>query len=245
MNDQVKLNLNKNLYQILEVDKFAEINQIKKSYYKLSKKYHPDVNPHLDEHTLFADIAGAWNILSDESLKSEYDKRSKFGKDYNEDEEFFNINLQFNYKEAENNLEQIKKNAILDIVVKIKESEFEGNVEFARWVQCKKCKGNGKDMDTRFAIKNDKGEVKYFEGDDGCDWCEGTGKSWTGSDCGYCNGKGKVGMNPCKTCNGEGRILGKQKLKDVKLSGEETKIKAMGNWSFGRVGDLTLKIDNS
>lgn len=241
MNDEVKLNLHNNLYQILEVDKSSEISQIKKSYYKLSKKYHPDVNPGRAEHEMFANISKAWNILSDENLKSEYDKRSKFGKDYSEDEEFFNINLQFNYKEAESNLEKVKTWEVLDVVVKLDFEKFNGTVEFARWVMCKKCGGNGKDTSTKFAIKNDRGEVKYFEGDDGCDWCDGTGKSWTGQDCVYCSGKGKVGINPCTTCNGDGRVLGKQKLKDIKLEGDETVVKAMGHWRFGRVGNLILK----
>lgn len=245
MNDEVKASLDKNLYQILNVDKNSELSKIKKSYYTLSKKYHPDWNPHQTEHEMFAEISKAWNILSDSTLKQEYDRRSKFGKDYSEEEEFFNINLQFNYKEAESKLEKVKTGVVLDIVQKIDFEKFDGTIEFARWVVCKKCKGNGKDMSTKFAIKNDKGEVRYFEGDDGCDWCEGTGKSWTGQDCGYCMGKGKVGMNPCKSCSGDGRVLGKQKLKDIKLTGDETIIKAMGHWNYGRTGNLILKNQKS
>jgi DnaJ-class molecular chaperone len=241
MKEEIKLNLHKNLYKILEVDKNADPNQIKKSYYKLSKKYHPDVNPDLEHHEMFSEISSAWNILSDTDLKKDYDKRSKFGKDYNEDEEFFNINLQFNYKEAESNLEKVKNNVILDITINCDVNNFNGTLDFPRWIMCKKCDGNGKDKSTKFAIKNDKGEVKYFEGDDGCDFCEGSGKSWTGEDCRYCSGKGKVGINPCKSCSGEGRILGKQKLKDIKLSGDETVIKAMGHWNFGRCGNLIIK----
>lgn len=42
-------------------------------------------------------------------------------------------------------------------------------------------------------------------------------------------------------CSGDGRIQGKQKLKNIKLEGEETKIESMCNWKSGRVGCLILK----
>ena len=63
-------------------------------------------------------------------------------------------------------------------LIEIDKDKFDGTLEFPRWVLCKTCKGSGKDMNNKFAIKNDKGEVKYFEADDGCDFCEGTGKAW-------------------------------------------------------------------
>lgn len=36
--------LKKDYYQILELNKNASESEIKKSYYKLAKQYHPDVN---------------------------------------------------------------------------------------------------------------------------------------------------------------------------------------------------------
>ena len=61
------------------------------------------------------------------------------------------------------------------------------------------------------------------------------------SECGFCHGKGQVGLNPCNTCKGEKRILGKQKLNKIKLTGEETKIDSMGHFTKnGGVGYLLL-----
>lgn len=239
------MNLNKNYYSILESSNKDEINLIKKSYYKLSKKYHPDLNNDKNVNVLFAELSEAWEVLSNKDQKEEYDRKSKFGKDYNEIEELFLIDLEYSHKEAERVYDDIKNREVLDIVITINKEEFKGVIEYPRYVLCKECKGTGKDTSTKFAIKNEKGEIRYFEGDDGCDYCEGTGKSWTGQDCGYCSGQGKIGINPCKSCNGERRILGKQKLSNIKLDGEsETKVDSMGHLSYydrGKCGNLILK----
>ena len=57
------------------------------------------------------------------------------------------------------------------------------------------------------------------------------------------SGSGKVGLTPCKTCKGDKRILGKQKLRNIKLTGDETKLEAMGHYSkdeAGKIGYLLL-----
>jgi molecular chaperone DnaJ len=239
------MNLNKNYYLILESTNKDDISSIKKSYYKLSKKYHPDINDDPNISILFTELSEAWGVLSDIKFKDEYDKKSKFGKDYNEIEELFKIDLGYSHKESERVYDDFKKREILDIIIKVDKNTFDGNLEFVRWVICPTCKGNGKDMSTKIQIKTPDGKIKWFEADDGCDFCDGTGKSWNDQDCTFCNGKGKAGINPCKKCSGEGRIQGKQKLKDIKLEGEEIKIESMGNWKFGRTGNLTIKYINS
>lgn len=234
------MNLNLNYYGILGVNFESTEKEIKKKYYKLSFDVHPDRGGNADE---FTNINEAYVVLTEQ--REEYDRKSKFGKDYNELEEFFKIDLDYNHKEAERTYDDVKKREVLDIIVQVDKDTFDGNLEFARWVQCPTCKGNGKDMSTRIVIKGLDGKEKIFDADDGCDFCEGLGKGRDGQDCVFCNGKGKAGINPCKKCSGEGRIQGKQKLKDVKLEGEETKIESMGNWKFGRVGSLIIKyIDN-
>jgi DnaJ-class molecular chaperone len=65
----------KDLYQILGVDKTASASDIKKAYYQLAKQYHPDFNPN-DKvaETKFKEITAAFNVLSDESKKKLYDE---------------------------------------------------------------------------------------------------------------------------------------------------------------------------
>jgi len=81
-------------YDILEVPKTATIDEIKKSYRKLSLKYHPDRNPgQPDMVAKFQEIGEAYEVLGDEQKKEEYDmmQNSPFGNRGNIDELFSNL----------------------------------------------------------------------------------------------------------------------------------------------------------
>ncbi|XP_057462692.1 chaperone protein dnaJ 50 [Actinidia eriantha] len=60
-------------YDILGVSQSANASEIKKSYYKLSLKYHPDKNPDPESRKLFVKIANAYEILKDEATREQYD----------------------------------------------------------------------------------------------------------------------------------------------------------------------------
>ena len=64
----------KDYYKILEVDRECESEQIKKSYKKLALKYHPDKNNGDDKK--FKEISEAYEILSDNNRRSQYDYNS-------------------------------------------------------------------------------------------------------------------------------------------------------------------------
>lgn len=235
------MDLNKDYYSLLGVPKDADVRTIKKSYYKLSFIYHPDRNKTVDPH-IFADLTEAYDVLvSDQRL--DYDIRSRFGACYDEYFELFDVDMNFDYHKEKSNLENFKKNEVLDIYIKV-DDDFDGVIEYERWVKCKSCDGTGRDLDAKIIIRDKDGNIlKTFDPDDGCDYCEGTGKDYAGYDCAFCGGVGKIGMTPCKKCGGEKRVLGKQKLSGIKLTGSETKIDAMGNCSKdvpGKVGYLLL-----
>lgn len=230
------MDLNKNYYSILGVSNKSSEKEVKKAYYKLSFKHHPDRG---GDANIFSEITEAYDTLCS-SLREDYDKKSKFGNNYNEYFELFNININYDYDDIKSKRENFKKNEINDIYIEVGDG-FDGGIEFERWVKCKTCDGTGKDTSSKILIKDSNGNVlKTFDGEDGCDICEGTGK-WNGKDCPFCNGQGKVGLTHCNSCNGEKRILGKQKLKGIKIEGQETRIKSMGHFGKGRVGDLVIK----
>jgi len=61
-------------YKILEVDKDADSDTIKKSYRRLAMLYHPDKNPgDKAAEEKFKEIAEAYNVLSDEEKRKKYD----------------------------------------------------------------------------------------------------------------------------------------------------------------------------
>ncbi|KAJ7546046.1 hypothetical protein O6H91_08G021900 [Diphasiastrum complanatum] len=63
----------KDLYKILGVDKGASQRDIQKAFHKLSLKFHPDKNPSADAQAKFSEISNAYDILSDEEKRKQYD----------------------------------------------------------------------------------------------------------------------------------------------------------------------------
>lgn len=65
----------RDLYEILGVDKNADEAAIKKAYRKLAKKYHPDANPgDKDAEQKFKEATNAYAILSDAQKRKQYDQ---------------------------------------------------------------------------------------------------------------------------------------------------------------------------
>jgi DnaJ family protein A protein 2 len=236
------MNKHKNYYGILGINRASNAKEIKLAYYAMSKENHPDKGGDEDK---FKEITEAYKILSNNTSKDEYDKKSKYGANYDELLEIYDYEFNNDAKNYDKDkYEEWKTAEQLNIIVYIDDT-FNGSVEYERWVVCKSCNGSGKDLDSKIAIRDEKGNiVRYFDASDGCDFCDGTGK-WGELDCLYCRGNGKVNAATCKTCNGDKRVLGKQKLSKIKVDkdAKDHKVEYMGNSSKeipGKVGHLWL-----
>ena len=64
----------KNYYEILQVSRNSSPAEVKKAYYQLAKRHHPDRNPNYPKaETVFQNIAEAYKVLSDDKKRLEYD----------------------------------------------------------------------------------------------------------------------------------------------------------------------------
>lgn len=72
--------LTDDFYKTLGVSEDASESDIKKAYRKLSRKYHPDLNPDDKQaEKKFKEISEAYDVLSDKKQREEYDQIRRYG----------------------------------------------------------------------------------------------------------------------------------------------------------------------
>jgi curved DNA-binding protein len=69
----------KDYYKILGVSKTADKDEIRKSYRKLARKYHPDVSKESDAEARFKEVSEAYEVLNDAKKRAEYDQMDSAG----------------------------------------------------------------------------------------------------------------------------------------------------------------------
>ena len=66
--------MSNSLYETLGVSEKASADEIKKAYRRLARKYHPDINKDPGAEDKFKEINAAYEILSDEKKRAQYDR---------------------------------------------------------------------------------------------------------------------------------------------------------------------------
>lgn len=76
----------KDYYDIMGVDRGVSQDDLKKTYRKLARKYHPDVSKEPDAEKKFKDVGEAYEVLRDPEKRAAYDQLGanwKAGQDFN------------------------------------------------------------------------------------------------------------------------------------------------------------------
>jgi curved DNA-binding protein CbpA len=71
----------KNYYHILGVSSSATAKEIKTAYRTLAKRYHPDVSSDPNAEERFIEVTQAYDILSHESKRKQYDRNLNYRKE--------------------------------------------------------------------------------------------------------------------------------------------------------------------
>jgi molecular chaperone DnaJ len=197
----------KDYYQILGVSETATIDEIKKSYRKLAKETHPDVNPDDKKaEEKFKDISEAYEVLSDDKKKSNYDNKRKYGNvnefDMGDFHPFAHRYGPFDQKVDEYSIriqrmtQESKTTCILTLYDIL--TGAAKNIKFVRKDICQICHGTGKEKTDTCPVCGGRGMVgsrkrqgnMIMEQIMSCNNCGGTGSISIGDNCKSCNGSG-------------------------------------------------------
>ena len=263
--------LEKDYYKVLGVSKSATADEIKKSYRKLARKYHPDANKgDSASEDRFKEISEAYNVLSDEKRRKEYDEaRSLFGGGgvhgpgsgggYNFDlGDLFGggqpgstggrlgdlLGGMFGGGGGRTTQQRARRGADIETETSLSFSDaIDGvtvSLHLAGEGPCKTCMGTGAKAGTVPRV---------------CPTCEGTGQASRNlgnfafsEPCRTCRGRGLVVDDPCQVCSGSGRAMSTRtiqaRIPAGVANGQRIKLKGKGapGERGGPAGDLYVKV---
>jgi molecular chaperone DnaJ len=256
-------------YAVLEVERGASDDEIKRSYRKLAMTYHPDRNNGSAEaEEKFKSITEAYDVLRDPDKRSLYDRYGEAGlrggaggfhhvdlsealnifmRDLGGLGGFGNLGDLFGGGRGGNTGPRTGSDIKITLGLTLAEvaSGIEKTVSIKLLKSCDRCGGNGAEPGTspvRCSDCNGSGEVRRAQ------------RSFFGqvisvAPCSNCAGEGTVIASPCKHCKGEGRVRSDEEVKIAVPAGVATgqymTLRGLGNVGprGGPRGDLLVVFD--
>lgn len=218
--------MSKNYYETLGVDKNASADEIKSAYRKLAKKYHPDLNKTPEAAAKFKEVNEAYEVLGDETKKSNYDKYgSASGPNPNDFfgggsgsagaggfgggfsgfggfEDIFNMFSGFGGGQTQRSSATVGNTITMKLNLKFEEAVFgvKKNISLVRTETCSYCGGTGAKNGSDYITCPDcggSGQLRYEQNTI-------FGKMVNVGACKKCGGTGRVIKDKCEHCNGKG-----------------------------------------
>jgi molecular chaperone DnaJ len=204
-------------YELLEIERDADTNEIKRAYRVAARRYHPDTNPDdAEAEARFKEVATAYEVLSDPEKRRHYDRFGADGPQMGGDgfgfgggglgdifDAFFNGAGGGGFGGGGRSGPQGGPD--LEVAVEIDfESAVFGTAEevtVRTAVACNDCEATGAKPGThaeRCAQCGGAGQVRQVRQSI-------LGQMVTAVPCPVCRGAGEVISDPCPTCKGEGR----------------------------------------
>ena len=214
--------MKRDLYEVLGVSRDASDSDIKRSFRKLARELHPDVNRHDPEaEEKFREAAEAYETLSDTERRSVYDRygheglsSSGFSSSFQGFGSFSDIFDAFFGGAAGDTFGRGGAVQGGDVAVGVQITLAEAatgtsaDVEYDAVGPCERCHGNGAEPGTPIET---------------CERCGGAGQIRTmarsafgqlvrSQVCDACGGDGKLARTPCSRCRGRGREASRKSL---------------------------------
>ena len=248
--------MSKDFYGILDLDKGASKEEIKKAYRKLAMKYHPDRNAGDSEaESKFKEVNEAYSILSDDGKRQQYDTfwstgwgwGNPFGGGWFQADDISDIFSSFfgwgfsGTWGARKSTERRGEDLEYELHIDLKTSIYGGKdtLEFQRRTYCESCDGDGGSGKKTCATCGGRGQVTH------------TSQSPFGviqqtRTCADCDGSWETFEEVCNECHGEKRILKKEAL-DIDIpagidEGMVIKLTGEGNAGVGTKASWDLYV---
>ena len=241
-------------YEVLQVQRNASTEEIKKSYRRLAREYHPDANPDDPEaEEKFKEVAFAYEVLSDPEKRSRYDRFGDVGSASSMGDPFGGIGDIFEsffgsgFSQSRRRTGPIQGQDLeTSLHLEFAEAVFgcEKEIGIKTALACTTCEATG-------ASEGSSRET--------CTSCNGSGQvqqvrqsllgqMMTSAACNACGGMGWVIPDPCEECGGEGRNVVDDSFSVQVTAGVDdgttlrlTGRGAVGPWG-GPAGDLYVQI---
>jgi molecular chaperone DnaJ len=226
-------------YQLLGVSRGADTDEIKKAYRQLALQYHPDRNQgSKDSEERFKEVTQAYEVLRDPEKRAVYDRYGEQGLkgragaagfEFNDAIEIFmrdfggfgGLEELFGMRGARAQRSAIRKGQTVRIRLSLTLADVANGVKKTVRVSlletCPSCEGSGAEKGTAPVA---------------CRTCKGSGeerhvqRSVFGQfvsvqPCRTCEGEGKIIEKPCAKCSGEGRVRAEREI-EVEVPGGVT-----------------------